>query len=109
MSAPYNSRNSPRPGLAPKAFNDALLTISQRGRIGFICPILEIFKDKTRKDVEQIHAFTKPLIQEAIARKKQEANDIYAGAQKPSCVGLVIDIHGGVGMRLERGVGRWKC
>ncbi|KZS95587.1 cytochrome P450 monooxygenase pc-1 [Sistotremastrum niveocremeum HHB9708] len=55
------------------AFNNALLTIITRGRIGLLWPLGEIFKDKTADDMKVIRAFIKPIVQQAIAQKKENA------------------------------------
>ncbi|KZS95633.1 cytochrome P450 monooxygenase pc-3 [Sistotremastrum niveocremeum HHB9708] len=74
-TSPKSSSNSlsADTDLFANSFNNALLTIATRGRIGPIWPLGEIFKDKTAEDMKVITAFIKPIVRQAIAQKQENA------------------------------------
>ncbi|KIL67120.1 hypothetical protein M378DRAFT_23065 [Amanita muscaria Koide BX008] len=52
------------------AFMDALKTITDRQRFGWIWPLREIFEDKTRKPMKIVDGFIQPIVKEALAKKR---------------------------------------
>ncbi|KAF9007215.1 CYP63 cytochrome P450 monooxygenase-like protein [Cyathus striatus] len=55
-----------------RAFLESQEIISTRERLGWIWPLWEITKDKTKEPMEIVNAYIEPIIKEAI-RKKEEA------------------------------------
>ena len=53
-----------------KALLEAQAVVSMRERAGPIWPLEEIFQDKTRKPMQVVDGYVKPIIQEALARMK---------------------------------------
>ncbi|KAH9927192.1 cytochrome P450 monooxygenase pc-3 [Epithele typhae] len=55
----------------PEAFSTAQRLVAERPRIGWVWPIMEVFKSKTDEHMAVVDAFIEPLLQEAL-RKKDE-------------------------------------
>lgn len=53
-----------------KAFWAAQDQISRRERIGWIWPLLEMFGDKSKKNMKIIRAFIEPIVQDAVEKQK---------------------------------------
>ncbi|TCD69853.1 hypothetical protein EIP91_005930 [Steccherinum ochraceum] len=62
-------------GRFSRAFNRAQFTIAGRGRIGYIWPFLEIFKDKTEDDMKIVNDFLNPIVHGAIEKYLGEKAD----------------------------------
>ncbi|KAF8143747.1 cytochrome P450 [Mycena galopus ATCC 62051] len=52
------------------AFNESMLHIVSRVRIGFVWPILEMFTDKTVAPMQIVNAYIDPIIHDAVEKKK---------------------------------------
>ncbi|KAH8101718.1 cytochrom P450 [Cristinia sonorae] len=55
-----------------RAFARAQDTIASRGRLGYIWPWLEIFKDKTKDDMKIVDAFLNPILKDALEKRRNE-------------------------------------
>ncbi|KAJ7784649.1 cytochrome P450 monooxygenase pc-1 [Mycena metata] len=52
------------------AFNESMLRIANRARIGWAWPLLEMWSDKTIEPMKLVSAYIDPIIHEAIEKKK---------------------------------------
>ena len=80
-SAAQQERKMTHADVFARAFSKAQDTIAQRGRLGYIWPWLEIFTDKTQKDMEIVDSFLNPILQQALEnREKEKAAGLHSGA-----------------------------
>ncbi|KAJ7726285.1 cytochrome P450 monooxygenase CYP63 [Mycena maculata] len=70
-------------GAFAKAFEMAQQIITERGRIGYLWPLFELFKDKNEDNAAVIQAWLDPLVQQVIEDKRR--------AQKAGIVSPVAD------------------
>ena len=52
------------------AFNESMLHISNRARIGWAWPFVEMWADKTKEPMKIVSAYIDPIIHEAVEKKK---------------------------------------
>lgn len=52
-----------------RAFADAQISISTRSRIGILWPLFEIFKDRTKDDMDQVKSFIEPIVRDAMNKR----------------------------------------
>lgn len=53
-----------------QAFGDAQFATAKRGRLNFLWPLFEFWKDKTEEHMKVVDAFIDPILHEAIKKKK---------------------------------------
>jgi hypothetical protein len=53
-----------------RAFADCQTQIVLRIKLGAIWPLLEIFGDKTKKNIRYIHDFLDPILEDALERNR---------------------------------------
>ncbi|KAJ6619477.1 cytochrome P450 monooxygenase pc-3 [Mycena sp. CBHHK59/15] len=63
------------------AFNESMLHISNRARIGWAWPLIEMWKDNTIAPMKIVSAYIDPVIHEAVEKKKL-ATSLHAGVEK---------------------------
>jgi len=54
-----------------RAFADAQISISRRGRLGVLWPLFEIFRDRTAGDMRVVRGFIEPIVQDAMRKRKE--------------------------------------
>jgi len=54
-----------------RAFLNAQISIANRGRLGVLWPIFEIFKEKTEDDMKTVRGFIEPIVQDAMQQRKE--------------------------------------
>ncbi|CAK5270244.1 unnamed protein product [Mycena citricolor] len=52
------------------AFNASMLHISNRARVGWVWPLLEMFRDRTTDPMKLVSAYIDPIIHQAVQRKQ---------------------------------------
>ncbi|EMD40892.1 hypothetical protein CERSUDRAFT_111473 [Gelatoporia subvermispora B] len=57
------------------AFNGAQHVISSRGRVGWVWPLFEIFKDKSVEHMKVVDSFLEPILKEALTKKERRVRD----------------------------------
>ena len=74
---PHNLSDTPANILTPEkqvasdlsaALLDAQFAVGQRERLGFVWPLREVFKNKTKKPMKVVDAFIEPIVADAIAK-----------------------------------------
>lgn len=65
-----------------KAFSDAQWIISERGRIGWMWPLLEVFGDKTKKSMRVVDGYLDPIMEDAIKKHQQKQQQQIALGEK---------------------------
>ncbi|KAJ6584881.1 CYP63 cytochrome P450 monooxygenase-like protein [Mycena capillaripes] len=63
------------------AFNESMLHVSNRARIGWAWPLVEMWSDKTVSPMKIVSAYIDPIIHEAVEKKKL-ANSLGASLEK---------------------------
>ncbi|KAF9259726.1 cytochrome P450 monooxygenase CYP63 [Marasmius fiardii PR-910] len=53
------------------AFEACQQVVTSRGRLGYFWPVLELFKDKNKENVDVVHGFLEPLVKEALDEKEK--------------------------------------
>ncbi|KAJ7164002.1 cytochrome P450 [Mycena crocata] len=57
----------------PSAFNEVMLQIAFRERVGWVWPLLEMFGDRTAKPMDTVTRFIDPIVHNAVEKKKRTA------------------------------------
>lgn len=70
----YQTPESRRANEFSAAFLEAQFVISQRERYGWVWPLTEIFRDRTKEPMKVVNAFIEPIIADAIKKRESTAD-----------------------------------
>ncbi|KIM86354.1 hypothetical protein PILCRDRAFT_816295 [Piloderma croceum F 1598] len=73
------------------AFAEAQFIISERGRFGWIWPLLEIFHDKTEAPMKIVNAFLDPIMKDAIEKHQSRSTSSLNDTDKVSDDETLLD------------------
>ncbi|KIM86057.1 hypothetical protein PILCRDRAFT_816605 [Piloderma croceum F 1598] len=73
VAASHKMHSSPAEQFS-KAFTHAQYIVSERSKLGWIWPLLEIFEDRTKEPMKVVDSFLEPLVQYAI--EKHDSDDV---------------------------------
>ncbi|KAF8208856.1 cytochrome P450 monooxygenase pc-3 [Mycena galopus ATCC 62051] len=72
------------------AFNESMLHVAGRVRVGYVWPILEMFTDKTVAPMKIVNAYIDPIIHDAVEKKKL-AKSLGANMETTDEEGTLLD------------------